>query len=45
LEAALTVNANAAAMTSTNFGNEPNSSAIIVINNPPLPAYDDIVKK
>ena len=55
LEAASTLNANAAAMTSTNLRNEPNNlppgyyysnynnSAIIVMNNPPLPVYDDVM--
>jgi len=53
LAAALTINANLAAMTSANLRNEPNNlppgyyysnnnSAIIVINNQ-LPAYDDVM--
>ena len=53
MEAALTINANLAAMTSANLRNEPNNlspgyyfsnnnSAIIVINNP-LPTYDDVM--
>ena len=54
MEAALTINANMAAMTSANLRNEPNNlppgyyysnnnSVIIVMNNPPLPVYDDVM--